>query len=184
MVQPYPVYPVPVSLNEYIYPDADSLVAVWTTQTGSTSNLYTVVDDISTDTDYIKLNNSNLILSVCPSTTSKTARFRLGNPSGPVNPYQTVQVAIRSRIYDPFSTGFTATVDVKLKEGTTTIIANDTGNVVTGTFGTDFLIPTNEQKTTITDWDNLYIEGTWNVCASGLDADLNIYCSAMYVRFL
>jgi hypothetical protein len=172
-------------IDEVIRPDSDSLVAAWRDEGGSTSNIYQSVDEVTqSDTDYAKLRVANWILTECPSTTTRTLRFRLSNPSAPPNPYQTVALECRSRIVDPFSTGFTATVDVKIKEGTTNVRSNEPGNTVTTTFGNDRCSMSTSEINSVTDWNDLYAEMTWTVCADGVDADLDIYCSHVYLELV
>ena len=172
-------------INEVIRPNSDSLVAVWQDEGGSTSNIYQSVDEVAvSDTDYAKLRGPNVILTECPSTTTRTLRFGLSDPSAQPNPYQTVALEARSKIIDPFTTGFTATVDVKIKEGTTTVRSNDTGNAVSSSFSNARCSMSTTEINSVTDWDNLYAEMTWTVCANGVDAELDIYCSHVYLEFV
>ena len=174
-------------IDDIVYPvSPDSLVAVWRDEGGLTTDIYQSVDNTGApiDDDYAKLRSANWILTECPTTASRSLRFKLGNPSGAPSPYQTVRIAFRSKIVDPYTTGFTATVDVKLKEGTSTVRSSSTGNTVTATFGTDFSVLSIADINSVTDWDDLYAEATWDVCANGVDADLDIYCSHVYLEFI
>ena len=177
---PIPLHHEPELLNEEIFPIADDLVSVWEDEGGATSNLYQSVDDVAGDSDYITLRNANLIIDVCPTEATRTFRFLMDEPSGPVSNMQDVFVGIRARIEDPFTTGYTADVDVRLKQGGTQIAA-DLGNSISGTFAEIGFGLTAQDIGEITDWTDLYIEATFNVCASGVDADLSIECSGVYL---
>jgi hypothetical protein len=70
-----------------------------------------------------------------------------------------------------------------LKEGTTTQRAIGTGFSVGTTFGSDFFALTTSEINSVTNWNNLFVEATWTICANVLDAELDIQCSWVYIRF-
>jgi hypothetical protein len=107
----------------------------------------------------------------------------MGNPSAEPSPYQNVDVFVRSKIVDPVTTGFNVSLDIELKEGTTTQRAIGTGFSVGTTFGSDFFALTTSEINSVTNWNNLFVEATWTICANGLDAELDIQCSWVYIRF-
>jgi hypothetical protein len=172
------------AITESIYPDSDSSVSIWRDEGGSSSNIYQSVNSTSqNDSTYAKLNSPNVIINVCPTTETRMIRFGMENPSAQPSPYQNVDVYVRSKIVDPYTTGFTATLDIELLEGTTTQRAIGTGFSVNTTFGSDYFSLTTNEINSVTDWDNLYVKATWEVCADAVDADLDIHCSWIYIQF-
>lgn len=171
-------------ITENIYPNADSAVSTWRDEGGASTNIYQSVNTTTqNDSTYAKLVSSSWILNVCPTNETRTIRFGMGNPSAEPSPYQNVDVFVRSKIVDPVSTGFSVSLDIELKEGTTTQRAIGTGFSVGTTFGSDSFSLTTSEINSVTNWNNLFVEATWTICANGLDAELDIQCSWVYIQF-
>lgn len=151
-------------LEETIWADSDSLVASWEDEGGATSNIYQSVDSES-DADYATLQN------VIVNSGSATIRFSLENPSGQPSPSQTVRALIRCEWIDVLGAAnpSSVTVIVRIKEGTTTVRAASSAQSISETPTDKFETMTTTEINSVTDWDNLYIEATFDV--SGIDVD-------------
>lgn len=183
LVSHIPFFAASPKISEYVYPNSDYNIAVWQTNANTTTNLYQRVDDVSNDSDYIKLRNANWVIDVCPTTATRTFEFDMASPSAtPGTAGQSATVIIRGKVVDPYTTGFTATLDVYLYEGAT-LRASDTGNTVSTTYVDHSLSLTAGQIGSVTDWNNVRVRGTFNMCASGIDADLDAQVSSVYIQF-
>ena len=129
----------------FLRPDSDNLTTGWTDQAAGTTNLYQTIDETSaSDADYVRSPNN-------PGS-SDIVRFGLSNPGVVVDTAQPVTIRVRHR-FDAVSN----TVVVRLNESTFTRAAR-TFNSIGSSFATSTITLTEAEKSSITNWDNLFIE--------------------------
>jgi hypothetical protein len=129
-----------------LVPDSDNSIGSWTTQAGGTTNLYQTIDEATaSDADYVRSTTS-------PST--DTLKVGLSNPTAGVDTSSPVKIAAR---YQKSVESETVNLVIKLVEGTTTRVTR-TQNGISATW-TDFSYTlTSGEKSSITDWDNLFLQ--------------------------
>jgi hypothetical protein len=182
MTHPIPLYFVEAVLSETLDPSGDNLTSVWRDEGGATTNIYQSCIG-SNDSTFAQLRTANLILSVCPTTESRTLRFDMDNPTGnPSAVGQTCQVIARCRVVDPFTTGFTVDLDLSLRESTTQR-AIDTNNSLSTSWTDVILSLTQAQINSVGNWDNANVQMTFDACADGVDADIDIEVSRVRIVF-
>ena len=143
----------------FLRPDADAVDGNWLNQSGSATDLYSVLDETSADdADYIQSPVSP-VAEVC--------RIALGNPTGPAS--QPFTVSYR------FNNLNGASLTVRLKQGTTTIASwDETGSGWT----TSDRTLTSPQFAAITDFTDLFVEFEANG-ATDLSLKLDLDFTAM-----
>lgn len=141
--------PVAATDREELRPDADVTVGNWTTELGGTTNLYQSIDEATIDDgDYIKSEEN-------PS--NSATKVRLGNPTGTISADDTHFV--RYRYQKSVVDGQQIDLTVRLFQGSIVqVIAEwrhaDISNII---LQKDQPL-TPEQKTLITDYDDLFLE--------------------------
>jgi hypothetical protein len=143
MFRPRPLFK-PSSVPLFLRPDMDDSDSGWTTQSGGTTNLYVAIDEPSpaSDADYIQ-SSANPV--------SDIVRFSISDPTAPV----VAPFNVRYR-YGTFSAG-TATITVRLKQGTT-LIKQWVHTDATTTFQTVTQTLSSGEFASITDFTNLFVE--------------------------
>ena len=136
--------------HQFLRPDADSLnTDNWVTQTGSSSNLFNAVDEVSaSDTDYV------LSPFEPAGYVSNSVRFQLSNPTTGKTLAGPIKVRYRIRKTDVGSKSLAVT----LKQGTTQIAQWSHAGDLTTSFQTITQTLTAPQVAAITDFDNLFIQ--------------------------
>jgi len=135
------------NLNRLL-PDADTSIGSWETHTGSTSNLYQQIDEPgANDADFIRS-------EVAPS--ASISKFKLSN--GSPTPVAGDDITVRYRYGKDDNDGVPMSITVRVIEGASTVIASWTHTDVPVTVTAANQILTGPQKTSITDYDDLYIE--------------------------
>ena len=140
---------VDVAPGLYLYPDADTSIGNWTTDAGSASNLYQQIDEVTAnDSDYVR--------SEIQPVTSK-AKFRLSN-SVP-KPVASADQWVKYRYQKSGDAGAPLlNLTVRLIEGASTIRASWTHTNISATLTDASQLLTGPQKSSITDYDDLFIE--------------------------
>jgi len=145
-------------------PVADGVTTGWATHTGATSNLYTAVDDVSTDdTDYIAS-------AAAPS--NSTLRLQLD--SGLTDPVASGGHIVSARMAKSASGGGTIAATLKLYQGGTSTLGSGTliatinsadvpalGDI-TSSFTTYTYTLADAEADAITDYTDLWLEITAN----------------------
>lgn len=154
-------------ITETIWADADDLVAQWEDEGGATTNLWQSVNADS-DATYVTLVGPSVIVE----SGSRSLRFGLENPSAAPSSDQTVELRIRCEWIDVFGAANPDAGDpnitIRLIEGATTRAATSAQQISEAPAEYSLFL-SESQINSVTDWDDLYAEMTFE--ASGIDVD-------------
>lgn len=169
-----------------VTPDYTGMSSIWKTQTGSTSNLYSAVDDQS-DTDYVTLQAVIPETVIC-GTSSEDHNFRVNidPPSRRPLPRQTVRIRVYARYDDiDVATDESHSMDIELIEGASTQRGIDTGFSLTTSFAWYEMEMTYSEIASVVDWEDVDVKVSVTSCAGSSipnAGDQNLEIAGIYIE--
>jgi len=166
MTHPIPAYPNQViPLSETIWANADAVASQWRSSTGSESNLYNFVN-AADDGSYVWLRTANVIIT----DGTRDLRFDMATPSGDPNPYQNVDIRVRTRYYDDAANPSSMTMQMNLYENGSQVTGGGgaTQNITTTSTDYDERLSTTAINN-VSNWADVEVD--MNFTAAGVDLD-------------
>lgn len=177
----YPIlsYPERVPLSTTLKADSDQIVSVWESASSASTNLYSFVNDGSSNS-YVRL----LTKIIDDSTTeTRTLEFGVENPSTDPLTSQSVQIRMKACWNDGglgisgSSADIVANIELRLRENTTVRATDPSAPVALSTAPTDIDFPLSAgQIASVGNWDDVrvYAQFTGQVSTAGDELDFEV----------